>query len=98
MVRNARIAVRLARRIEMAACAHPVSRTAIAFFVDMKAVPSRGQSGNLRLDANLVALLHKGHRAGRGVALGRLEPRGGGLSTRWQRGANGDCTERRGEH
>src|SRR3984893_11003391 len=64
----------------------------------MKAVPSRSQSGNLRLDGNLVALLRKGHRAGRGVTLGRLEPRGGGLSTRWQRGANGDCTDRRDEH
>src|ERR1700681_246024 len=98
MLRSARITMRLAGRIEMAACAHPVSRAAITFFVDMKAVPSRGQSGNLRLDANLVARLRKGYRAGRGVALGRLQPRGGGLSVRRQRGANGERTDRRDEH
>src|ERR1700674_4986387 len=98
MVRNARITVRLARRIEMAACAHPVSRAAITFFVDMNAVPSRGQSGNLRLDGNLIALLGEGDVAGRGVALGRFQPRAGGLSERWQRGANGERTDRRDEH
>src|SRR6202171_1130803 len=82
----------------MPARAHPVSRAAIAFFVDMKTVAARGQSGNLRLDGDFVALLRKGDRAGRGVALGWFQPRDGGLGIRGQRRANGERTDRRGEY
>src|ERR1700681_2888513 len=95
MVRGDGITVRLARRIEVAACAHPVSRAAIAFFVNMKAVPARGQSGNLRLDGNLVALLRERDGAGCRIPLGRFQPRGGELSMRRQRGANGERTDGR---
>src|ERR1700687_3410396 len=98
MVRSAGVTVRLTRRFEMAACAHPASRAAITLFVDVKAVPTRGQSGNLRLDGNLVALLRKRNGAGRGVAFGRFQTRGGGLSVRRQRGAKGERTDRRDEH
>src|ERR1700682_3931126 len=98
MVRGDGIPVRLARRIEVAACAHPVSRAAIAFFVNMKAMPAGCQSGNLRLDGNLIALLRERDGAGRGIPLGRFQPRGGELSMRRQRGANGECTDGRGEY
>src|ERR1700687_1747582 len=98
MVRGAGITWPLTRRIEGAACAHPVSRAAIPFFVNMKAVPARGQSGNLRLDGKLVTLLRKRDGAGRGVPLGRFQPRGGGLSMHRQRGANGERTDGRGEY
>src|ERR1700682_1265238 len=82
----------------MPARAHSVSRAAIAFFVDMKTVAARGQSGNLRLDGDFVALLRKGDRAGRGFALGWFQPRDGGLGIRGQRRANGERTDRRGEY
>ena len=90
--------MRLSRGVEMPAGAHPISRAAIAFFVDMKTVAAGGQSGNLRLDDDFVALLRKGDRAGRGVALGRFQPRDGGLTIRGQRGANGERTDRRCEY
>src|ERR1700686_1101545 len=98
MIRGAGITVRLSRRIEVAARAHPVSRAAIAFFVNMKAMSAGCQSGNLRLDGNLVALLSKRDGAGRGVALGRFQPRGGGLSMRRQGRAHGERTEGRGDY
>src|SRR5713101_763846 len=82
----------------MPARAHPVSRAAITLFVDMKTVATRGQSGNLRLDRDFIALLRKGDRAGRGISLGRFQSRDGGLSIRGRREANGECTDRRGEY
>ena len=44
MIGKARIAVRLARRIEMSSGAHAIGRAAIAFFVNMKSMVSRRQT------------------------------------------------------
>src|ERR1022692_1638433 len=98
MARSGGIAVRFSRWIEVAARANPVSRAAIAFFMDVKAMAPGGQSGNFRLDDNFVALLRKRNRAGRRVALGRFQPCDRRLRVCRRRGADRKHTNRSGEY
>ena len=70
-----RIAVLLARQMEMAARAGGVRRAAIAFLMHVEAMVAVGlQAGHFALDANLVTLVRETDRALGRRAHGGLQP------------------------
>ena len=68
------MAVRLAKRIEMAAGTHAIAGTAIAFFVHVKAVFGiRFQPAQIGLYSDLVPHCRESHCAGSNIATRWLE-------------------------
>ena len=71
-----RVSVTFAARIEVAAGAHAVTRTAVAFVMNMKAMLGSGlETLYVRDDANFGAHLREGDRTGRLIALGGFQHR-----------------------
>ena len=70
-----RIAVLLARQMEMATRAGGIRRAAIAFLMHVEAMVAVGlQAGHFALDADLVTLMHETDRALGRRAYGGLQP------------------------